>query len=188
MGLKNYSDNILHISLCEISKVKEGAKMRAKEIPGRRTIWVFTRNMQQNCASFLEQHYWKINNAWITLFHWKDCIETALISWIKSAKYKFHDQECLRDWEVKFKMAFKKEEEGSKRRGLMHCGGLAARQTRTLNYHMAATNLDCLILLDISTPQRNVKTPSKTPKLLRSSRFHTLVMFKSPSAKCTVLS
>ena len=68
MGLKNYSDNILLISLCKISKVKEGAKMRAKEIPGRRTIWVFTRNMQQNCASFLEQHYWKINNAWITLF------------------------------------------------------------------------------------------------------------------------
>ena len=55
-------------------------------------------------------------------------------------------------------MAFKKEEEGSKRRGLMHDGGLAARQTRTLNYHMAATNLDCLILL-MSVPLREMLRP-----------------------------
>ena len=60
-------------------------------------------------------------------------------------------------------------------------GGLAAMQTRTLNYHMAATNLDCLIL-DVSVLQRNVKTASKTPKIVRSGPFHTLVMLWSLSA------
>ena len=141
-------------------------KMRAKEIPGRRTIWVFTRNMQQHCASFLEQHYWKINNAWVTLFHWKDCIETALIfneglkeEMIKKAEKERSDSDCI--WKVKIK------------RWELMLGVLAAIQTRTLNYGMAESGLS------YSQRHREMLRP---PKIVVSGQFQTLVIFKSSSA------